>query len=72
MSGIYTTNSPEACLHCLNTSEANIVVVENDMQLQKILQIKDQAKDLKAIIQYSGKPSDPSVLSVGIALEKLI
>lgn len=65
--GIYTTNSPEACLHCLKTSFANIVVVENDMQYQKILKIKDQAPDLKAIIQYSGKPNDPSVLSVSIS-----
>lgn len=61
--GIYTTNSSDACLHCLKTSYANIVVVENDMQLQKILKIRDQAPDVKAIIQYDGKPSDSSVLS---------
>lgn len=61
--GIYTTNSPDACLHCLKTSYANIAVVENDMQLQKILKIRDQVPDLKAIIQYTGKPSDSSVLS---------
>lgn len=34
------------------------------MQLQKILKIRDQVPELKSIIQYTGKPSDPSVLSV--------
>lgn len=64
--GIYTTNSPEACLHCINTSRANIVVVEDDSQLQKILKIKQQAPSVKAIVQYSGTPTDPSVLNVSI------
>ncbi|XKL64688.1 hypothetical protein PGB90_004774 [Kerria lacca] len=61
--GIYTTNSSEACLHCLNISNAQIVVVQNNKQVEKILKIKDQAPLLKVIIQYSGKPTHPSVLS---------
>lgn len=62
--GIYPTNSPQSCLHCLQKSSANIIVVENDEQLQKILLIKNQTPCLKIIIQYSGTPTDPSVLSV--------
>ncbi|XP_062888157.1 long-chain-fatty-acid--CoA ligase ACSBG2 isoform X1 [Mobula hypostoma] len=50
--GIYTTNSPEACHYVANDSEANILVVENSKQLQKILQIQDQLPHLKAIVQY--------------------
>ncbi|XP_015241709.1 long-chain-fatty-acid--CoA ligase ACSBG2 isoform X2 [Cyprinodon tularosa] len=50
--GIYTTNSPEACQYVAENSEANIIVVENHKQLQKILQIKDRLPHLKAIIQY--------------------
>lgn len=61
--GLYTTNSPEACQHCLETSEANICVVEDDKQLQKILEIKDNLPHLKTIIQYSGTSSVPGVLS---------
>ncbi|XKL69250.1 hypothetical protein PGB90_007019 [Kerria lacca] len=61
--GIYPTNSPQSCLHCLQKSSANIIVVENDEQLQKILLIKNQTPCLKIIIQYSGTPTDPSVLS---------
>ena len=37
--GIYPTSSPEACQFILENSKANIVVVENDKQLQKILEV---------------------------------
>ncbi|MEQ2188121.1 hypothetical protein GOODEAATRI_011677, partial [Goodea atripinnis] len=37
--GIYTTNSSEACHYVAENSKANIIVVENHKQLQKILQI---------------------------------
>ncbi|KAK9519559.1 hypothetical protein VZT92_022282 [Zoarces viviparus] len=50
--GIYTTNSPEACQYVANNSKANIIVVENHKQLQKILQVEDKLPHLKAIIQY--------------------
>uniref|UniRef100_A0AAR2J5U6 long-chain-fatty-acid--CoA ligase n=1 Tax=Pygocentrus nattereri TaxID=42514 RepID=A0AAR2J5U6_PYGNA len=53
--GIYTTNSPEACQYVAHNSEANVVVVENNKQLVKILQVKDQLPNLKAIIQYKGE-----------------
>ncbi|KAG9480463.1 hypothetical protein GDO78_012103 [Eleutherodactylus coqui] len=50
--GIYTTNSAEACHYVAENCEANILVVENNKQLQKILQVQDQLPHLKAIIQY--------------------
>ncbi|KAF3695497.1 Long-chain-fatty-acid--CoA ligase ACSBG2 [Channa argus] len=53
--GIYTTNSPEACQYVAAHSEANILVVENQKQLDKILQVKDQLPHLKAIVQYKGE-----------------
>ena len=37
--GIYTTNSPEACYYILDDSKANIAVVENQKQLDKILEV---------------------------------
>ncbi|XP_036144018.1 very long-chain-fatty-acid--CoA ligase bubblegum-like isoform X2 [Monomorium pharaonis] len=61
--GIYTTNSPKACHYCAEHSRANIIVVEDDKQLQKILQIKHDLPDLKAIVQYSGVPIEKDVLS---------
>uniref|UniRef100_A0A8C1LYJ0 long-chain-fatty-acid--CoA ligase n=1 Tax=Cyprinus carpio TaxID=7962 RepID=A0A8C1LYJ0_CYPCA len=36
--GIYTTNSPEACQYVAGNCEANVLVVENNKQLVKILQ----------------------------------
>ncbi|XP_040898803.1 long-chain-fatty-acid--CoA ligase ACSBG2-like [Toxotes jaculatrix] len=53
--GIYTTNSPEACQYVAANCEANVLVVENQKQLEKILQVKDQLPHLKAIVQYKGE-----------------
>ena len=61
--GIYPTNSAEACKYVLANCKANIVVVEDEKQLNKILQIKDSLPELKQIVQYSGKPSASGVLS---------
>lgn len=61
--GIYTTNNPEACQYCLELSRANIVVVEDSKQLEKILQIRHNLPHLKAIIQYDGTPNQKDVLS---------
>ncbi|XP_058854583.1 long-chain-fatty-acid--CoA ligase ACSBG1-like isoform X1 [Acipenser ruthenus] len=54
VSGIYTTNSPEACHYVAHNCKANIIVVENQKQLEKILQIRDRLPHLKAIVQYDG------------------
>uniref|UniRef100_A0A8C1KQL7 Long-chain-fatty-acid--CoA ligase ACSBG1 n=1 Tax=Cyprinus carpio TaxID=7962 RepID=A0A8C1KQL7_CYPCA len=51
MAGIYTTNSPDACLYVANDSRANVIVVENQKQLDKILEVKDKLPHLKAIVQ---------------------
>nr|CAD7198611.1 unnamed protein product [Timema douglasi] len=62
--GIYTTNSPEACHYCAENSQANIIVVEDQTQLDKILQIRERLPELKAIIQYRGTPPDtPGIYS---------
>ncbi|XP_054836873.1 long-chain-fatty-acid--CoA ligase ACSBG2 isoform X2 [Eublepharis macularius] len=53
--GIYTTNSPEACQYVAENCGANIIVVENDKQLQKILEVQKKLPLVKAIIQY-GEP----------------
>lgn len=68
-SGIYASNSPEACLHCLRISDASIVIVENDDQLQKILKVQNQAPKLEIIVQINGTPKHDSVLSVNIILK---
>ena len=52
--GIYTTNNPEACQYVASDGKCNIIVVENDMQLQKFLKVRHNLPELKAIIQYTG------------------
>uniref|UniRef100_T1J7B4 long-chain-fatty-acid--CoA ligase n=1 Tax=Strigamia maritima TaxID=126957 RepID=T1J7B4_STRMM len=61
--GIYITNSPAACFHVLENSSANIVIVDNDSQLDKILSVRDKLPHLKAIIQYDGSSEHPDVVS---------
>ncbi len=56
--GIYATNTPEACHYVAEDCEANILVVENDAQLQKILKVRDRLPHLRAIIQYTGEPAE--------------
>lgn len=51
ITGIYTTNSTEAVLHVLENSLAEIVVVDDAKQMDKIHAIKDKLPKLKAAIQ---------------------
>jgi len=55
--GIYTTNSVEICEYIIKDSNSQIVVVENELQLKKILSING-ADRIKAIIQYTGSLND--------------
>ncbi|XP_031769185.1 long-chain-fatty-acid--CoA ligase ACSBG2 isoform X2 [Galleria mellonella] len=58
--GIYTTNSAEACFHCLLSSRANICVVQDKKQLDKILSVRNRLPSLKAIVQWEA-PVDTSI-----------
>jgi len=61
--GIYPTNSSEACKYVLANCQANIVVVEDDKQLAKILEVRGSLPELYHIVQYTGKPSVEGVMS---------
>ncbi|CAG9317762.1 unnamed protein product [Blepharisma stoltei] len=50
--GVYTTNGPEACFYIANHSEAELLIVQNEIQLKKYLAIWDKLPRLKAIIVY--------------------
>ena len=61
--GIYTTNSLDMTQFMLNHSQANVVVVEDENQLKKVLGAPDNGC-LKAIIQYGGsRPVQEGILS---------
>jgi long-chain-fatty-acid--CoA ligase ACSBG len=55
--GIYTTNEPDACKYILKHSKARIVVVDGQKQLDKILKIRGDLKDLTAIVVWGDKVS---------------
>lgn len=61
--GIYTTNSADACYHCLESSRANICAVQDKKQLDKILSVRHKLPHLKALIQWEG-PVDTSIPDV--------
>ncbi|KAK7071703.1 catalytic activity protein, partial [Halocaridina rubra] len=63
VAGVYTTNSPEACRHLADNCRAQIVVVEDVECLNKFLAVKRFLPQIKAIIQWSGIPGAPGVLS---------
>ena len=61
--GIYQTNNPNACKYIAEDSRANIMVVGDTMQLEKILSIKDQLPHLKSIVLYEGTSDIPGVVT---------
>ena len=65
---MYTTNSADAVHYILNNCEANIAIVQNDAQMQKVLQKWDQLSHLKAVVQYQGdlKEKKDNVYTVGL------
>ena len=61
--GIYPTNSAEACRYVLDNCRANIVVVEDEKQLAKILAVRDGLPSLKTVVQYLGTPATEGVMA---------
>ena len=57
VTGVYTTNTPEAVAYQLKHSQANIAVVDSHTQLHKVLQVRDKLPELKTIIQYGEEES---------------
>ncbi|XP_073910522.1 long-chain-fatty-acid--CoA ligase ACSBG2 [Castor canadensis] len=51
--GIYATNSAEACQYVISHAKVNVLLVENNQQLKKILSISESRREtVKAIVQY--------------------
>ncbi|XP_076984682.1 long-chain-fatty-acid--CoA ligase ACSBG1 isoform X2 [Tamandua tetradactyla] len=56
VTGIYTTSSPEACHYIASDCRANIIVVDTQKQLEKILKIWKNLPLLKAVVIYGEPP----------------
>ena len=55
---IYQTNSPEECRYVLENSDAKVVVVEDDEQLEKIREVRDRLPQLEQVVRMTGSSED--------------
>jgi long-chain acyl-CoA synthetase len=55
---IYQTNSPEECQYVLENSDAKVVVVEDDEQLEKIREVRDALPLLEQVVRMTGSSDD--------------
>jgi long-chain acyl-CoA synthetase len=59
---IYQTNSPEECQYVLENSDAKVVVVEDEEQLEKIRKVRDRLPLLENVILMAGSSEDTTSL----------
>ncbi len=55
---IYQTNSPEECQYVLENSDAKVVVVEDDEQLEKIRAVRGKLPLLEHVVRMTGASED--------------
>jgi long-chain acyl-CoA synthetase len=55
---IYQTNSAEECRYVLENSDARAVIVEDDEQMAKVREVRDQCPMLEHVIRIEGDSSD--------------
>jgi long-chain acyl-CoA synthetase len=55
---IYQTNSPEECRYVLENSDAKVVVVEDDEQMEKIRVVRDRLPQLQHVVRMTGASED--------------
>jgi long-chain acyl-CoA synthetase len=55
---IYQTNSPEECQYVLHDSEAKVVVVEDEAQLEKVRAVRDTLPALEHVVLMVGSAPD--------------
>ena len=67
--GIYPTNGTDACKYILEHSKCNVLVVEDQKQLDKIWAVKSELPNLKKIVQYTGIPNTPGVISWKVTID---
>lgn len=61
--GIYASNSPPDVRYIIEDSESSIILLEDEEQWQKVLQVRDQIAGLKYVIMMKGcHIDDPQVL----------
>jgi long-chain acyl-CoA synthetase len=55
---IYQTNSPEECHYVLENSDAKLVVVEDEEQLEKVRAVRERLPKLEHVVRMTGTSED--------------
>jgi long-chain acyl-CoA synthetase len=55
---IYQTNSPEECHYVLENSDAKLVVVEDEEQLEKVRRVRERLPRLEHVVRMTGSSDD--------------
>ncbi len=55
---IYQTNSPEECQYVLENSDAKVVVVEDDEQMEKVRKVRDRLPMLEHVVRMTRSSED--------------
>jgi long-chain acyl-CoA synthetase len=55
---IYQTNSPDECRYVLENSDAKVVVVEDDEQLDKVREVREALPALEHVVRMAGSSED--------------
>src|ERR1700744_6472536 len=64
---VYPTNSPRECAWVLGNSGARAVICENEAQVAKVEQVRDELPDLATVIAIEGDAGDLSLEALGLA-----
>src|SRR6202012_6015138 len=64
---VYPTNSPRECAWVLGNSGARAVICENEAQVAKVEQVRDELPDLGTVVASDGEAGDLSLEALGLA-----
>lgn len=56
--GVYQSNLPKDCQYIINHSEAVVIFAEDDIQLKKLFEIKDQIPNVRKVVLFNGDCKD--------------
>ena len=61
--GIYQSNLAEDCKYIINHSDSVVIFAEDQVQLDKILKIKDEIPNIRKVILFNGATKDDWIIS---------
>ena len=67
--GIYQSNLPQDCQYIINHSDAVLVFAENQAQLDKLLEIREEIPHIRKVILFNGESQDDWVIGFDTFLE---